>query len=147
MAKGIAVIAVAMSAATTTLSGPALAATQFPSGEGGDIRVDWSGEWANANRLHDITLQLCDANPKDKNRATAQIQGYVTLGGNARIETAPSVFQVPIGDAECKAWREVFITYFQNQERLAYARVQFYGSQEPETKFWTRWVRNPFLDS
>ncbi|MFG2608482.1 hypothetical protein ACGFT2_33775 [Streptomyces sp. NPDC048514] len=147
MARGVAVLAVAVSASATVLSGPAAAATQFPSGSADGIRVDWSGEWANANRLQDITLQLCDATPEDKNRATAQLQGYVTRGGSARVETAPSVFQVPIGDKACAEWRDVFLTYFEQDDRLAYARVQFFGSQKPKEKHETKWVRNPRLRS
>ncbi|MGW2176809.1 hypothetical protein ACWCXX_01710 [Streptomyces sp. NPDC001732] len=136
-----------MSASTATLTGPAVAATQFPSGTAGDIRVDWSGDWANVNRLENITLQLCDATPGDKAQATAQLQGYVTRGGTARIETAPSIFRVPIGDKACKEWRDVFLTYFEHQDMLAYARVEFFGSRTPEKKSHTKWVRNPRLGS
>ncbi|AOP48067.1 hypothetical protein SL103_19160 [Streptomyces lydicus] len=106
--------------------------------------MDWSGQWVNVQRLDEITLQLCDASPGDKNKATARLQGYVTLNGNASIKTAPAVFQVPIGDKKCWAWRNVFLTYFQDGERLDYARVAFYGSEEPSRMSATRWVRNPF---
>ncbi|MFF8359987.1 hypothetical protein ACF063_41775 [Streptomyces chartreusis] len=142
--KGIAVVAAAISVSTTVLTGSALAATQFPSGTAGDIRVDWSGVWANANRLEDITLQLCDATPGDKDQATAQLQGYVTMGGDASIRTAPSIFRVPVGDEACMAWRDVFLTYFQQDERLAYARVDFFGSRTKEHRQ-TKWVPNPRL--
>ncbi|WP_369243728.1 hypothetical protein [Streptomyces sp. R41] len=56
---------------------------------------------------------------------------------------APSIFQVPIGDKKCWAWRDVFQTYFQDGERLDYARVAFYGSEEPARMSATKWVRNP----
>ncbi|MGR6974965.1 hypothetical protein ACU639_36125 [Streptomyces cynarae] len=138
--KGVAVMAGIVCASTTVLSGSASAATQFPSGSGDGIRVDWSGQWVNANRLEDITLQLCDATPADKNQATAVLQGYV----NGNIRVAPSVFRVPIGDKACYEWRNVFLTYFQNGETLAYARVQIYGSQAPTESWFTRWVINPF---
>ncbi|MFI9052033.1 hypothetical protein [Streptomyces sp. NPDC053427] len=143
-AKGIAVIAAAISVSTTALTGSALAATQFPSGTAGDIRVNWSGAWANANRLEDITLQLCDATPGDKDQATVQLQGYVTMGGAASVRTSPSIFRVPIGDKACKEWRDVFLTYFAQDERLAYARVELFGSRTKEKQH-TKWVPNPHL--
>lgn len=143
-AKGIAVIAAAVSVATTALTGSALAASQFPSGTAGDIRVDWSGQWANLRRLEDITLQLCDATPGDKDQASAQLQGYVTTGAGWSIRTAPSMFQVPVGDKACREWRNAFLTYFAQDERLAYARVEFFGSRTKE-KHHTKWVPNPHL--
>lgn len=145
-AKGIAVLAAALAAATTGLTGPAAAAQQFPSGDSGGFRVDWSGQWVNARRMEDITLQLCDASPADKNKATARLQGYVFAGGTSKIRVAPTVFQVPIGDKKCYAWRHVLLTYFQNGERLDYARVAFGGSEEPPKTSATKWVRNPFVD-
>lgn len=138
--KSVAVMAGIVCASTTILSGSASAATQFPSGDGGGISVDWSGQWVNVNHLEDITLQLCDATPADKNQATAVLQGYV----NGQTWTAPSVFRVPIGDKACYEWRNVFLTYFQNGETLAYARVKFYGSEAPTESWFTRWVINPF---
>ncbi|MFH8218366.1 hypothetical protein ACH4C2_04125 [Streptomyces sp. NPDC018057] len=138
-------LAAALAAATTGLTGPAAAAEQFPSGNSEGVRVDWSGQWVNVQRLDDITLQLCDANPADKNKATARLQGYVFAGGAARIRVAPTVFQVPIGDKKCYAWRHVFLTYFQDGERLDYARVAFGGSEDPSSMSATRWVRNPFV--
>ncbi|MFF9352435.1 hypothetical protein [Streptomyces sp. NPDC014734] len=143
--KWITVIATALSASATVLSGPALAASQFPSANKDGIRLDWSADWESAHRLENITLQLCDATPGDKSRATVQLQAYVTRGGAARIETAPTVFQVPIGDKACMEWRRVFLTYSQDQDRLAYARAQIYTSEKPKEKFWTKWVKNPFL--
>ncbi|MFI2738722.1 hypothetical protein [Streptomyces sp. NPDC018711] len=138
--KGFAVMTGIVCASTTVLSGSASAATQFPSGNGDGIRVDWSGQWVNANRLEEITLQLCDATPTDKNQASAVLQGYV----NGKIRVAPTVFRVPIGDKACYEWRNVFLTYFQDGETLAYARVQIYGSQAPTESWFTRWVINPF---
>jgi hypothetical protein len=138
--KGVAVMAGTACALTTVLSGSASAATQFPSGDGHQISVDWSGQWVNIHRLEDITLQLCDATPADKNQATAVLQGYVT----GQIRTAPTVFRVPIGDKACYEWRNVFLTYFENSESLAYARVKFYNSGAPTESWFTRWVINPF---
>lgn len=145
--KGVAVMAGIVCASTTVLSGSASAAQQFPSGDGGGITVDWSGQWVNVNRLEDITLQLCDSTPADKNQATAVLQGYVYQNGAASPRTAPSVFRVPIGDKACFEWRNVFLTYFQNGEVLEYARVKFYGSQAPTQSWFTRWVVNPFWAS
>lgn len=144
--KGVAVMAGIVCASTTVLSGSASATVkQFPSGDGGGITVDWSGDWVSTTRLQEVTLQLCDSTPADKNRATAVLQGYVTRGGAARIETAPSVFQVPIGDKACYEWRNIFLTYSQNGDILAYARVKFYGAQAPTESWFTRWVVNPLL--
>ncbi|MFI0219333.1 hypothetical protein [Streptomyces lydicus] len=142
--KGVAVAAATLITSATLLTGPAAAATQFPSGDAYGFSVDWSGQWVNVQRLDEITLQLCDASPGDKNKATARLQGYVFLNGTAKVKTAPTVFQVPIGDRKCWAWRDVFLTYFQDGERLDYARVAFYGSEEPSRMSETRWVRNPF---
>ena len=85
--KGVAVMAGIVCASTTVLSGSASATVkQFPSGDGGGITVDWSGDWVSTTRLQEVTLQLCDSTPADKNRATAVLQGYVTRGGAARID-------------------------------------------------------------
>lgn len=81
--KSVALMVGIVCASTTALSGSASAATQFPSGNGDGIRVDWSGQWVDTHRLEDITLQLCDATPADKNQATAVLQAYVD--GNIRV--------------------------------------------------------------
>lgn len=138
--KGVAAMAGTACALATVLSGSASAATQFPSADGTGISVDWSGQWVNLNRLEDITLQLCDATPRDKNQATAVLQGYV----NGQVRTAPSVFRVPIGDKACYEWRNVFLTYYENGETLAYARVKIYNLEAPTESWFTRWVINPF---
>ncbi|GAB3889925.1 hypothetical protein ACFQ1S_00280 [Kibdelosporangium lantanae] len=148
--KAGAIVAATSIATTTQLTGAAAAATQFPSGAHDGMTVDWSGDWVNLNRLDNVTLQLCDASPKDKNKATARLQAYITKGNTWRIATAPAVFQVPIGDKKCWEWRKVFLTYFDDDEVLAYARVAFYGSTQSDSPldwWWVKWVRNPFVGS
>lgn len=143
--KVMAVTAVILTMSTTLLTGSASAATQFPSSDGKGISVDWSGSWANLSRLEDITLQLCDATPADKNKATAQLEAYVSNGLGFRIETAPSTFQVPIGDKRCKEWRNVFLAYASHNDHVDYVRVKSFGSGAPNNSIWTRWVRNPYV--
>lgn len=139
--KCVTVSAGVMCASTTALSGTAsAAATQFPSGSGGGITVQWSGQWVDIHRLENITLQMCDGTPADKNQASAVLQGYV----NGQTRTAPTTFRVPIGDKACYEWRNVFLTYLENNETLAYARVDFFGSAAPTETWATKWVVNPF---
>ena len=130
---------------TTLLGESASAATQFPSGDHRGVSVDWSGVWKSPYRLEDITLQICDATPQDKNQASAMLQAYVWNNGHYRTATAPSIFRVPIGDKKCYEWRDAFLTYSRDGDRLDYARVFFGGSGESAADWWwVKWVRNPF---
>lgn len=147
--RGTALVAAAVAASTALLTGSAAAATQYPSssvpGNPG-LRIDWSGLFVSTQRVEDITLQLCDASPADKNKATLVLESYVTLNGAAKIKVSPTVFQVPQSDAKCKEWRNVFLTYFQNGERIAYIRARIYGSENPSNAGFSKWVRNPYVN-
>lgn len=142
-------IALAAAASALLLNGTAGAAQQYPStsvpGEPG-IRVDWSGQFVNIQRVQDITLQLCDASPADKNKGSLVLEAWVTQGLGHRIEVSPTTFQVPQSDAKCKAWTKVFLTYFEDGERIAYIRAKIYGSENPSNAGFSKWVRNPFVN-
>lgn len=142
-------IALAAAASALLLSGTAGAAEQYPStsvpGSPG-MRMSWSGEFVSAQRVEDITLQLCDASPGDKDKASVVLQTWVTQGAGHEIRYSPTVFQVPQGDAKCKAWSKAWVTYFGDGERVAYIRAKFFGSENPSNAGYSKWVRNPFVN-
>lgn len=149
--RNVAVRGIALAAAVSALllTGTAGAAQQYPStsvpGDSG-TRLAWSGEFVSPQRVEDITLQLCDASPADKNKGSVVLQAWVTQSGGYQIRSSPTVFQVPQGDAKCKAWSKAWVTYFGDGERVAYIRAKIFGSENPSNAGYSTWVRNPFVN-
>ncbi len=126
---------------TTT---PATAAVQFPSSDGGGISVDWAAQWENVHRLEDIAVQLCDHNTRDSNEAIARLQVMlVNSAGQSAQALAPVVMRVERYAANCKAYKNMYLGY---NEPLAWVRIMYYGSTDG-TKYYTKWVKNPFGNS
>jgi hypothetical protein len=142
-------VALAAAASAVLLTPTAGAAQQYPSsqvpGDSG-MRIDWSGRYVSTQRVEDITLQLCDASPADKNQASLRLEAWVTNGGTYEIKVSPSLFQVPQSDAKCKEWRKVFLTYLEDGDRIAYIRAKIYGSSNPSNAGFSKWVRNPYVN-
>lgn len=139
--RRITLIAATVITSATLLPGSASASDLPPANVPGTtgITVNWSGTYVGYQRMEDITLQVCDASPWDKNKATVRIQAYLAETG---IANTPTMFQVPQGDAKCKVWRDVFLTY--HREHLAFVRASIYGSEAQEKIGYGKWYKNPF---
>lgn len=127
--------------AAFTQAAPAEAAEQFPSGDNLTASVRWSGNWADINRMNDITVQLCDLDLVDSDEAIARIEVWLEgTEGAIRRELAPVVMRIRQSGAEtCKEYSDMYLGY---SEYLRYVRL-VYGGSESGLYSGTRWVRNP----